>query len=125
IDVWRQGEFDGVVEPFELRDVDAAIARLVARGDGHNFQLAWETQFRLTLNELQQAAAHRAEASDAKPQRFARRRHPTAFLAGAASGFAFGSFSGFVFTPFASMNLRTLRAAWRIRCSFSTRASRT
>ena len=84
VDVVGERQLHRIIHPAEFRDVDAAIAVLVARGHGHDFQLAWNAQLGLTFDQLQQAPAHRAEASHAEPQRFPRRRHPTAFLDGEA-----------------------------------------
>ena len=71
-------------------------------------------------SRLQQSGAHRAEAGDAQSQRLAHANCRLSVMPFAELGSRYACVSGA-----RARNFLMLRAAWRMRCSFSTRAMRT
>ena len=114
VDVRRLRQFDRIVVPGQIRDIERTRPRARARRNaGHHSLAAGRSEAGLIRQEVQQAAADRTQARDADP--------PLSFTHCAAIVlWARPRISSAL-----ARNFFTLRAACRIRCSFSTRPIRT
>src|SRR6185369_2371048 len=118
VDARLARERDRVGEPLHTFEVDAAILALRTRADGDDLDGTPATRgehLALARHLGNQGGADRAQSGDAHSQSFdhwSQRR--------VASGTTLCNWFGAV-----SRKRRMLRAAWRIRCSFSTSAMRT
>ena len=108
------GQRDRIVVPVQTRDIRGARLCPVARRNGHQFQRtagALGEFLAARHQELRDAAADRSQPRDCN-------------LQGCRHFAPSSSDAAFVFADMARKRF-TLRAAWRMRCSFSTSAMRT
>ena len=126
IDLRVGGQRQRVVVPAVAPGRDPALAPPVARRDRHHPQLAAGAQRHqgaVLLEQAQHRAADGAEPGDAQTQRLGHGVQATA--RGGASWTSAPMASTSSAAGGRARNALMLRAAWRIRCRFSTRASRT